>query len=248
MATPENQHCREKNQHTCAPRQIQVAIDGPAGAGKSSVARRVADRLGYLYVDTGAMYRAAAWLVLKENINLQNLEVVANTVAKADISLSPGDSTSAGRARVFVDGHEVTTEIRSLPVTRLVSPVSAIPAVRQHLVIKQQQLAESGGIIMDGRDIGTVVLPNADIKIFLTASPAVRAQRRLTELQELGQEADYVSLLQDIKDRDAQDSSRTVAPLRQAQDAIAINTDKMTIEEVVDTIIKLCQKQVAHRT
>lgn len=248
MATLDNQKPNERSSNTHALRQLKVAIDGPAGAGKSTVARRVADGLGYLYIDTGAMYRAVTWLVLTKNINLQDLEAITNAIAQADISLKPGSKTSGGRVCVFVNGHDVTTEIRTLPVTRLVSPVSAIAGVRQHLLTKQQQLADAGGVIMDGRDIGTVVLPNADIKIFLTASAHVRATRRLKELQELGQEADYDSLLQEIKDRDDQDSSRTIAPLRQAQDAIVIHTDNMTIEEVVDKIMKLCLRQVPQQS
>jgi len=224
--------------------QLVIAIDGPAGAGKSTVARRVADALGYLYIDTGAMYRAATWLVLRANINPQDLEAIVNLIAASELELRPGNEVSAGRQRVFANSEEITDEIRSLAVTRLVSPVSAIPGVRGCLVQQQQKLAAAGGVVMDGRDIGTVVLPDADLKIFLNASPAVRAARRLKELDQLGETADFQVVLQDIKDRDQQDSSRAVAPLRQAQDAIPINSDNMTIDEVVERILGLCRRQM----
>jgi cytidylate kinase len=243
MVAEDNQTQAVNGQTPPARKPLVIAIDGPAGAGKSTVARRVADALGYLYIDTGAMYRAATWLVLRQNINVQDLERIVALVAAAELTLSPGDAKSGGRVRVFVDGQEVTLDIRSQEVTRLVSPISAIPGVRQHLVEKQQKLAGSGGVVMDGRDIGTVVLPAADIKVFLTASPEVRAERRLKELAELGEKPALPTLLQEIKDRDRQDSTRAVAPLRQAQDAIPINTDEMTIEDVVTRILNLCKRQ-----
>jgi cytidylate kinase len=190
------------------------------------------------------MYRAATWLVIRANVNAQDLEAVVKLIAGCQLELRPGDEHSGGRARVFANSEEITDEIRSLAVTRLVSPVSAIPGVRGCLVAQQQKLAAAGGVVMDGRDIGTVVLPNADLKIFLNASPEVRAARRLKELEQLGEVANLEVVLQDIKDRDSQDCSRAVAPLRQAQDAIAINSDTLTIDEVVERILGLCRRQL----
>lgn len=242
IAMPENQKTLLQAKANSRNINLTIAIDGPAGAGKSTVARHVADKLGYLYIDTGAMYRAATWLILSQKVNLQDLGAIVKMVTASQFELKPADKSSAGRVRAFVDGQEVTTEIRSQNVTRFVSPVSAIPGVRTHLVEMQKQMAANGGIVMDGRDIGTVVLPNADIKIFLTASPKVRAERRLKELIELGQTATFDNLLKEIEERDRQDSTRAVAPLRQAQDAILINTDPLSINQVVDKILDLCQK------
>lgn len=223
-----------------APKSLTIAIDGPAGAGKSTVARRVANALGYLYIDTGAMYRAITWLVLEHNINVQNLEAVVNLAASCRIELAhEGDN---GQQKVLVNGTDVTDLIRSQQVTRLVSPIAAIPGVRQQLVCQQQKLAANGRVVMDGRDIGTVVLPKADLKVYLTASPEVRATRRLKDLQALGEHAEWDILLHDIKERDRLDSTRAIAPLRQAQDAIPINTDSMSVEEVVTRILNLCRR------
>jgi cytidylate kinase len=244
MATPEIEPAKVQDSRSAPKKLLVVAIDGPAGAGKSTVARRIADELGYLYIDTGAMYRAATWLVMRENVNTQDLEAIVKLISKANIELRLEQGTTSNTTSVFVNNEDVTREIRTQPVTRLVSPISAVPGVRQHLVAQQQKLAENGGVVMDGRDIGTVVLPKADIKIFLTASPEVRAERRLKDLQTMGESAEYASLLAEIKDRDRQDSTRLVAPLRQAQDAIPLNTDNLSIDQVVERILNLCKRQL----
>jgi cytidylate kinase len=244
MVSPEIESTKVENSGSVQQKSLVVAIDGPAGAGKSTVAKHIADALGYLYIDTGAMYRAATWLVMQENVNLQDLEGIVKLIAAAKIELRLLQTSDGKRTSVFVNGEDVTREIRTQQVTRLVSPVSAVPGVRQHLVAQQQEMADRGGVVMDGRDIGTVVLPKADIKIFLTASPEIRAERRLKELTEMGEDAQYASLLAEIKDRDRQDSTRLVAPLRQAQDAIPINTDNLNIDQVVERILNLCRRQL----
>ena len=217
-----------------------IAIDGPAGAGKSTVAQRVASACGYIYIDTGAMYRAATWVALLHKVDLCDEEAVVKLVQAADIELKPPDEASRGRIRVYVDGSDATSIIRSRIITRFVSQVSAIAGVRHIMVEKQKAMACHGGVVMDGRDIGTVVLPFADLKIFLTASPTVRAKRRLKELKELGQAADFETLLKDIQARDNYDSTRIVSPLKQAEDAVLIDTDDLTIEQVVERILNLC--------
>lgn len=241
MNSADHESSTIRPQNGATPKSLVVAIDGPAGAGKSTVARRVADALGYLYIDTGAMYRAATWLVLENNVNTQDLESIVKLVAAASIELR--QSADGGPQSVLVNGKDISGEIRTRQISRLVSPISAIPGVRQHLVVQQQQLASAGGVVMDGRDIGTVVLPKADLKIFLTASPEVRAGRRLKELQAAGESPDEAILLHEIKERDRLDSTRAVAPLRQAQDAIPLNTDSLSIEDVVTRILNLCKRQ-----
>ena len=239
MVIAEDQIRKISNSAPNIARTLQIAIDGPAGAGKSTVAKRVADLLGYLYIDTGSMYRAATWLILKMGIEIADQAAITAAVAKSKIELKPGDAQE--KIHVFVDGYEVTTEIRSPQITKLVSPLSTIAAVREQLVKQQRKMAASGGVVLDGRDIGTVVLPQANIKIFLTASPEVRAHRRLAELKANGIEEQYDRLLQDIIERDNRDSNRQIAPLAMAEDAVLILSDNMTIDDVVSHIIKLCE-------
>jgi cytidylate kinase len=237
MVISENQ-IRKGEAGARVSKTLQIAIDGPAGAGKSTVAKRVADALGYLYIDTGAMYRAATWLIIQENIDLSDHAAIAKAVAQSKIELRPGDAEE--KILVFVNGVEVTKQIRSQNITKLVSPLAAIGAIREHLVNQQRQLAMSGGVVLDGRDIGTVVLPEANVKIFLTASPSVRAHRRLIELKSSGESADYETLLKDIVERDQRDTNREIAPLRMADDAVLILSDNMSVDDVVAHIIKLC--------
>jgi len=223
---------------------LQIAIDGPAGAGKSSVARRLAEALGYLYIDTGAMYRAATWLTRKNNLDLKDGEAIARLAEESEIILKPADQTSEGRIRVFVDGQEVTKEIRSREITEWASPVSALAPLRTVLVRKQQQLAAHGSAVLDGRDIGTVVLPNAGLKIFLTASPEVRARRCLIDLERQGESASFEELLQAVNERDHRDSTRDVSPLTKAADAIELSTDNLSEDQVVATVMEMVKSRL----
>ncbi|MDN5363797.1 MAG: CMP/dCMP kinase [Eubacteriales bacterium] len=214
-----------------------VAIDGPAGAGKSTVARQVADRLGYLYIDTGAMYRALTWKALMLGVNLEDENALTALAANTDVAL-----TGSGEGqRVYVDGREVTEEIRRPEVSRAVSLVARVPGVREEMMCLQRQLAAGGRVVLDGRDIGTCVLPCADCKIFLTASPEERARRRWLELKGKGYEVSFEQILAEIKERDRIDSQREVAPLKPAEDAVVIDTTGMTLPEVVEKVIRLCR-------
>jgi pantoate ligase/cytidylate kinase len=216
-------------------RQPIIAIDGPAGAGKSTVTRNIAQQLGLLYLDTGAMYRAVTWLVLESNITLENEPAIAELVDQCQIELIPQE----GQLQVKINGNEVTEAIRTPEVTADVSAVSAQPAVRQSLVQQQRIFGRRGGLVAEGRDIGTNVFPDAELKIFLTASTEARAKRRLLEMQQKGQEnVSLEQLQQDIILRDKKDSNRAIAPLRKAVDAIEIETDDLTIEEVTEQIIQ----------
>lgn len=216
-------------------KRINIAIDGPAGAGKTTVAREVARRLGYKYVDTGAMYRAVAWKALQLGIPLENEDDIAKVAGDIRIDFDSSDGS-----RVLVDGLDVSREIRTPDVTRLSSPVSAISAVRRHLVAQQKRLAQDGGVVMEGRDIGSVVLPDAEVKVFLTASVEERARRRWAEMQSAGMQMDMETLKREIQERDHRDSTRSDSPLTRTPDAVLINTDNLTVDEVVDRVIALC--------
>ncbi|NJM00719.1 MAG: (d)CMP kinase [Synechococcaceae cyanobacterium SM2_3_2] len=223
-------------------RKPLIAIDGPAGAGKSTVARRVAAQLGLLYLDTGAMYRALTWLALEKGIPLDNQAQLTELSQQAQIRLNTqaGQQPTVG-TQVWVNGIEVTTQIRSTQVTQAVSRVSAWPGVRRAMVELQRQIGQAGGVVLEGRDIGTAVFPNAELKIFLTASPRQRAQRRQRELLSQGVDVDLGSLQEQIQSRDQQDSQRTVAPLKKADDAVVIDSDALTIEQVQAEIVALYQ-------
>lgn len=219
-------------------KKIVVAIDGPAGAGKSTIAKMVAEKIGYAYIDTGAMYRSVAWKFLQtgQEFNEDFISMLANTMV---IMFKPEDSVN----RVFVDDHEVTEAIRSAEVTALVSKVAAIGAVREAMVDQQRRMGESGGVLMDGRDIGTVVFPNAQLKIFLTATVDERAMRRYKELVAKGQQVELEQLKADIASRDKQDSERAISPLRQAEDAVYLDTSDMSIAQVADYIEGLVKER-----
>lgn len=222
---------------------LKIAIDGPAGAGKSTVAKLVAKRLGYLYLDTGAMYRAATVLALRKGLSMEEPEIIAEAVAKAKIDLVPAASSDGVPfLKVFLNDEDITSEIRGREVSLLVSPLSTIGPVRDSLVEQQRRLATNGGVVLDGRDIGTVVLPDAEVKIFLTASAAIRAKRRLKEFELQGEEVSFNSVLKEITERDQRDMTREIAPLRKATNAEEVNTDVMSIPEVVDAILLLCKK------
>ena len=222
-------------------KQLTIAIDGPAGAGKSTVAQIVARRLNYTYIDTGAMYRAVAWLVVQQNLNVEDTSVTGELAASADIRLCSVD----GSQQVFVNGLNVTQAIRSPGVSRLVADVARQPLVREALLTMQRQMAQTGGVVMDGRDIGTHVLPWADLKIFLTASIEERAKRRWLELKATGHNIVLKELQQEIADRDKTDYEREVAPLIQAADAVLIDTTQLSIDGAVAEILRLCEERAA---
>lgn len=212
-----------------------IAIDGPAGAGKSTVARTVARELGYVYIDSGAMYRALTLAVMRAGIAPDASEEVAGVADEVQVTLSPGPTGN----RVYLDGDDVTEAIRDPETSAAVSYVAAIPEVRNRLVALQQQMAREGGVVMDGRDIGTVVLPGADVKVFLNASVEERARRRWEELRSSGHEQQLAAIRANIEQRDTIDAARAVAPLRKADDAVEIDTTNKTIAEVVADVLQL---------
>ncbi|WP_187377815.1 (d)CMP kinase [Paenibacillus senegalimassiliensis] len=224
------------SQASTAHDNINIAIDGPAGAGKSTIARMVASRLAYVYVDTGAMYRAATWYFLQRDIGSDNVEQIMHILPDLDIELLPGEQGQ----QVRVNGGDVTEDIRSLAVNAQVSRYAQIEGLRSRLVSLQRQMALRKGVVMDGRDIGTTVLPDAELKIFMTASVQERARRRYKEMKEQD-EISFEDLVRSIAERDRLDQEREVSPLRQAEDAILLDTTDMSLDEVVDHIILLVQ-------
>jgi CMP/dCMP kinase len=218
-------------------KRVIVAIDGPAGAGKSTIARRLASRLGYLYIDTGAMYRAVALWALRQRIPLDDAPRLQQLALHAVISLDAGS--------ISLNHEDVTTAIRAPEIADAASRVSALPAVRRAMVQQQQRLGAAASAVMEGRDIGTVVFPDADVKLYITASAKVRAQRRVEQMREQGQEADFDEVYNEIVDRDRRDSERDVAPLRQAEDAVRIDTSEMDIDEVLARVEELVGRRGA---
>jgi pantoate ligase/cytidylate kinase len=213
-----------------------IALDGPAGAGKSTVSRRLARELGYIYLDTGAMYRAITWLVMESNIRVEDEESIASLVADVQLELLPSEDLTIP-VTVKINGQDVTQAIRTPRVTNQVSKVAAQSAVRAKMVALQKEYGAKGGIVAEGRDIGTNVFPHAELKIFLTATPQARAKRRLIDLQNQGEtNIDLDTLIKEIEERDYLDSTRAIAPLQKAEDAIELITDNLTIDEVIETI------------
>lgn len=223
-----------------------MAIDGPAGSGKSTVARLVADRLGYRYIDTGALYRAVTLAVLKAGVSPGSEAEVARVAKGAEIALEvpePGSGRPAPVGRVLLDGADVTAEVRSPEVNRWVSVIASNRSIRAHLVQMLRDMAKAGGVVMDGRDIGTVVLPEAEVKVFLTASLAERAARRRAELVEQGFTADAESVREAILERDRLDATRAIAPLARAADAVEIDSTGRSAADVADEILALCLRR-----
>ncbi|HWR08964.1 (d)CMP kinase [Sporomusa sp.] len=219
-------------------KRLIIAIDGPAGAGKSTVAKLAAHQLGYTYIDTGAMYRAVAWQVLNEGVEPDN-ETVARLACNLDMKLTYVN----GKTEVAVNGQDITDAIRTPEVNRLVSKVAQVPALREIMLRLQRNMAVDGGVVMDGRDIGTHVLPNADIKIFLTASITERAKRRWQELTDKGYTIDLAELENEISARDKADCEREIAPLVAAVDAFFIDTTELPIDIIVEKILGLCKER-----
>lgn len=218
-------------------KKLVVAIDGPAGAGKSTVAKKAAQELGYTYIDTGAMYRAVAWKVMQSHDEVTEA-YAQEAVQDVSIDLQP---QSDGTLRVLVDGEDVTEAIRTPEISAVVSQVASYAAVRERLVYLQREMATKGGVLMDGRDIATNVLPHADVKIFLTASLEARAQRRAEELRQKGFAEPFEKLKTDIARRDKADMERKISPLRQAKDAVLLDTTHLTIAEAVQAVLERCK-------
>lgn len=222
-------------------KNIAVALDGPAGAGKSSVAKEIAKKFEFIYVDTGAMYRAIAIKCIAKNYDVKiDTDKIIKMLDDTEIEIKYVDNNQ----HIILDGEDVTNNLRTQNVSMVASAVSAVKEVRLRLVDLQRKLAEKTSVVMDGRDIGTYVLPNADLKIFLTASPEERANRRCLEYKEKGISYVYEEVLEDIKTRDYNDSHREFAPLKQADDAILVNTDGVSFIEVVDIISKLIKEKI----
>ena len=212
---------------------IRIAIDGPGGAGKSTIAKMVAEKMNMEYIDTGAMYRAIGWMFSKNNVNTEDSAEVQDVLNRTAIDFDNG--------KIFLNGEDISGEIRTPEISKAASVCSKLPEVRSKLVALQREIAEGKSVVMDGRDIGTNVLPNAEVKIFLTADPMVRAKRRYDQLLESGKEANLNSIFEDIKERDYQDTHRELNPLQQAEDAVLLDTSDMTIDQVLDEIMKMTE-------
>jgi CMP/dCMP kinase len=219
--------------------KLIIAIDGPVGSGKSTVARRVAEMLGYAHLDSGAMYRAVGLKALRDNVPLDSPERLSELAGAARIDLVPRD----GKLRVLLDGEDVTDAIRAPEVSHAASVVAVVPGVRHPMVAEQRRAGERGGVVMEGRDIGSVVFPHADLKIFLDASPEVRAGRRQRELEEKGESLDFAKVLAEVHQRDQRDRERKMSPLVRAADAVTVDNTAMDAEETARVIVLLAKEQ-----
>lgn len=226
-------------------KRLNVAVDGHSSSGKSTLAQQVARAMHYMYIDTGAMYRAATLFAMKERL-VTTTEVKSEALEKAldRMYLQFRFNPASGASEIHLNGTNVEREIRTMEVAKRVSLVAAVPAVRKKLVTLQQRMAEDGGVVMDGRDIGTVVMPDAEVKFFLTASPEVRAQRRLEELMASGKEAKYEEVLENLLLRDRIDSTRAASPLRQADDALVLDNSELSLDEQFDFMVATIRKRL----
>lgn len=220
--------------------KIAVAVDGPAGAGKSSISKIVAKKLGYLYIDTGAMYRSVTWAVLHNHIDVNNQKAVEALLPELDLTMEASDDS----CKVFIAGQDVTDFIRTPQVNNAVSIVASYKGVRQYLVERQRLMAEAGGVILDGRDIGSVVLPNAELKIYLTASVEARAMRRYLEVKGTVNEQTLEDIKESVMQRDDMDKNRKESPLIQVEDAVLVDSSEMTFDETVEHILHLVQERI----
>lgn len=223
-------------------RLLMIALDGPSASGKSVVGSLLAQRLGYCFVDTGVMYRAVTWLALQRGISLADEEALTRLMEETSIRVVPLPGQNNHLGAISIDNIDITAVLRLPEVDRNVSLVSRVKSVRRAMVRQQRRIAADGGVVMAGRDIGTVVLPNADLKVFLEASPEKRAERRYREIASRGEALTYDEVLADLKRRDRLDSERDLSPLRPAPDAKTINTDEMTVEQVVDTVLAMVEE------
>lgn len=221
-------------------KKIAIAIDGPAGAGKSSISKVVANELGYLYIDTGAMYRGVTWAVLDSHVDVKNQKDVESLLPSLDLTLEP----TANACKVFVKGQDVTNLIRQQQINENVSTIASYKGVREYLVERQQAMAAVGGVILDGRDIGSVVLPKAELKIYLTASVDARAKRRWLEVQGTSNEQSLEDIKKNVESRDEMDKNRDESPLVCVEDAIVVDSSNMTFDEAVEHILHLVQERI----
>jgi cytidylate kinase len=228
-------------------RKINIAIDGPVGSGKSTIARLTAKQMGYTYIDTGAMYRGVALKAARSGISWDAAGPMSELAENTAVDLKPSDSEDL-TCRIAVDGTDVSREIRQTEIGQGASKIGTIAGVREALVKEQQRMARAGGVVMEGRDIGTVVLPGAELKIFLTGSVEERARRRYLELQRKGQNTVMADVVEEVRKRDEQDSTRKESPLKKADDAVEVDTTGMTIEQVVDSVVRLARERSASYT
>lgn len=225
-------------------KKITIAIDGHSSCGKSTMAKDLARELGYTYIDTGAMYRAVTLFAMRKGLFAEDGTIDTETLQRLMGEVSIAQKNIEGKTITFLNGEDVEKEIRSMEVSSHVSPIAAIPFVREKMVEQQREMGREGGIVMDGRDIGTVVFPNAELKVFVTASAEVRAQRRYLELQQKGMPADYEDILKNVTERDYIDSHRAVSPLRPAEDSVILDNSNITIAEQKQWLLDLVEKNM----